>query len=63
MRGRNTTFTVKTHKTKTSAKKHAKRQIQRGKVSVIPKRQPYVTLTAKVPRTRKPKKKAKRKKR
>ena len=56
-----TAITVKKHKTKTSAEKHARKQIRKGKVSVIGKQVPYLTFTAKGPK--KPKAKRKRKRR
>jgi len=64
VRRRSATFTVKTHRTKKSAEKHARKQIEKGKVSVIGKRKPYITFTANVKKPKaKPKKKARRRKR
>jgi len=58
------TITVKKHKTKTSAEKHARKQIRKGKVSVIGKQVPYLTFTAKGPKPKaKPKKKARKRRR
>lgn len=53
------TITVKQHKTKESAEKHARKQFENGKVSVIGKRSPYLTFTSKGPKL--PKRKAKKK--
>jgi len=57
-------LTVKTHKTKASAEKHAKKQMGEGKVSIVAKKQPYVTFTAKGSKPKaKPKKKARKRRR
>ena len=54
-------ITVKKHKTKASAEKHAKKQMGKGKVSVIGKQVPYLTFTAKGPTPPKRKTKSRKK--